>query len=393
MKKINKEMSLEKVLSEFDKFGGMFANLGFEGLSAEEILKKTGKDMSLETLLKIKSVNVAEFVKNLNEKLNEQELSEDGETYSGKLDFFAYMVCPLRKKFKEVLNQVLANSDEKFNYFVPGECTGVVKSEKFWLMDDINEFPDFFAAMGIGDYLEKPFLEKFIGKGYFSSLNQNKAEEKFRQIDFVDDEYTMYGATPYVMVLDKRKFATLPSIEKWEDLLKECYTSNIILSGHENEIPYLLPLYIFKDKGQEGVKKLAKNVKAIFHPSKIAKVAVGQSEETAAIYILPWFFAENCRSKDNLEIFWPKDGAIISPLYCLIKKEAKQRLAVFVEALTGGEFGKFAANNCYPFMNKLVKNKNEVRLKWLGWDYVKNQDMGLLKETVVKIFESAWGKK
>lgn len=313
------------------------------------------------------------------------------------INFFGTVDGPLKRNFKGIVDKML-NKHKKiynFNYIIPEVSAEQDDYKYIWQTDDINEFPDVCISGGFANFFKKDFVNKFVNRGYFQSENIYDINKDFIDTNCVDPEgiYTMYGANPFVMLIDKSELGNLPVPKRWSDLLKPCYKNKIIISGSSREkVYYLLPSYIHKEHGYEGVKRLAKNLKDVRNTAKMARNAGSNNDNKAAIYVMTWLFAKSCPNTDCTEIVWPEDGAIISPLLMISKKARTKQIDVFTKILMSEEFGRKSAELFCPVINPRVNNNlpHNSKLKWIGWDYLRNNNINVLKKDFQNIFDAEW---
>ncbi len=318
---------------------------------------------------------------------------------NNKVNFIGFTYCPLKHTFKEAFEEVLekylaGTGDRDFKYYVPSGCGGDDPFEDLWKTEDIEQLPEIIASVGFGDFFRKEFVERFVDRGYFKVVPYSEMSREFIDAGIIDPDgwYTVYSVFPLVMLIDAKKLGKLPVPEKWSDLLKPIYSNNIILGASHGEIHEDLILYIHKEYGDEGIVKLAANVKTGWHASQMAKTAGTNSSDGAAIYVIPWMFAKSCPRTENTFIVWPEDGAVTTPIYVLAKEKAISKYKLFLEFITGSDYGEKSANNYFPVLNSEVNNKipEGAVFKWLGWDYIKLNPMDVLKEHVIEVFNSSW---
>jgi ABC-type Fe3+ transport system substrate-binding protein len=110
-------------------------------------------------------------------------------------------------------------------------------------------------------------------------------------------------------------------------------------------------------------------------------------EPCAPIYILPWVFAMACKWRECVEVVWPEDGAIISPMFLIAKKNKLEEMSLIVRTVMGKGFGEITARMYHLTANANVSNGLDpgMKIKWLGWDFVRNNDIDKLKMQLQKI--------
>ncbi|MDP4183330.1 MAG: ABC transporter substrate-binding protein [Bacillota bacterium] len=398
--KISSETRIKEIIEKHPQALSIFAQCGFDAENEEILIEEIGTLM-LGTVLKVKDINQEIFINLLEEKIQleiDEKSAQINET-PRKINFIGYTYCPLKLTFKdsfeETYQKYLADTnDTSFKYYVPSGCVSEDPYEDLWKVEKIDQLPDIIASVGFGDFFRREFVEKFVNKGYFKAVPYRKMHKEFILAGIIDPKYcyTVYSAFPLVILIDRKKLGNLPVPERWSDLLNPEYADNIILGASHGDIHEELLLYMYKDHGEEGIIKLAPNIKTGWHASQMAKVAGSNSKEGAAIYVIPWMFAKSCPRTDNTKIIWPSDGAIITPNYMLVKETAVDKYSMFIDFLTSPLYGQKSADNYFPAINAEVNNKlpEGASFKWLGWDYIRTHSIDDLKNYVVEVFQKHW---
>jgi len=174
---------------------------------------------------------------------------------------------------------------------------------------------------------------------------------------------------------------------------KENFQNEIIMRGEDNFFCNAVMLPFFKDNGYEAIETLALNIKSGMHPAEMVKLAGTNKPEGGTVYIMPYFFAKRIQQK-NVEIVWPKDGAIVSPVFMLIKKEKLNKHKPLLDFLFSKEVGEMLTGRSFPSIHPDVSNQvfpDEV--KWLGWDFLRKYDIGELKNSIRDAFMNVWNLK
>ncbi len=404
MSKINPDMKMGELLETYPETAAVFKANGFPANTKEELLELLSPQLMLKTALKVKEMNETLFISLLEEKIAEIKCIgsfQESDKARGKADFLGYTYCPIKDIFKEAFERVLKaylteSQDGDFQYFVPSGCGEDDPYEEIWKADTIEDFPDVTVAAGFGDFFRPEFVDKFVKKGYFKSVNYQQVHSTFSAVNYEDPQgwYTPYSVLPIVMLIDWKKLGNLPVPKQWSDLLNPIYHNNIIIGASQEDIYEDILLHTYKEYGDEGIIKLAANVKDGLHGAQMAKLAGTANSQGAAIYVIPWLFAKACPRVKETMIVWPADGAIITPMYLLVKAKQEKQLQPFIDFVMGAEYGQKSADNCFPVLNPHVDNKlpDNASFKWLGWDYIRDHSMEELKEHVIAVFKKVWRK-
>lgn len=304
------------------------------------------------------------------------------------LNFLGNVAMTLNPVLKELMMQnahrIKKNKGQNITFKVVLPSEANYMSRKLIDTNKVEYLPDIITNIGFEQMFNNEFVEKFIRKGAFKSKNNNYVNKDFTEAGCIDPEgiYEIFAATPYVFLIDKNKLGNKPIPRKMEDILKDCYRNQIIVNGEKGKISCVLLLYIFKEFGMEGIVRLKLNVKDTWHGAKMAWISGNNSEDGAAIYIIPWIFAKACPRLKSTMIIWPEDGAIISPMFLISKESLDPTSEELYHIITGRDFGNISAKSFYlsasPFVhNDIPKNS---KIKWLGWNFIRENDIYSLKK-------------
>lgn len=331
-----------------------------------------------------------------NTSTKNEELETDFRKESIQLKNSKYLInttCAIKNTLTEDINKIVKEyndtSDKIIEGYIPAGCGGNEGTKNILDIENIEVFPDLVIERGFGTYFTSKFTNKFLKKDYFKSIKRNAINKDFLGLGIDDsDYYTPYAVIPFLIVIDKTKIGNLKVPNKWSDLLDPMYRDNIIIGGNEKDISDILLLYIYKEHGEAGIEKLASNVKNKMHWTKMIKLLGTQKEESTAIYVMPWFFAEACPKDKDILVVWPEDGAIISPMYMIVKELMVKNMKVIIDFVNGVDFGKKSAKVFYPVLNPEVNNNlpKNAFLKWIGWDYLMSNNIEELRKYTKDIF-------
>lgn len=394
---IKLEDKIKVVLSEYPETKAVFLYSGLEKYIDDEFLKQFGDFLTLKTILKTNKINVDIFIQQLNEKINEKHK----ENYEGKhsdetkkLNMLALLPCPLKvpieEKFNSFYKELKLNEKLNFNFMIDGNANKQVSYyDHIDEFESIEEVPDIIISPGINRFFYKNFVDKFINKGFF----MDKADYEpnvINKINFKDPDgnYTMISMNLLIMVVDLTRIKDLPIPESFEDILKLEYYKSVAIRGKNGSFCETTLLTIFKEHGYEGIKRLASSVKYGWHPSQMVKNIGTGKEETPAISVMPYFYAKTITKKDKIKIVWPKDGAIVSPVFMLVKKTEDELINKAADFFAGKEVAQISADAFFPSLHPEANNRIplEATFNWVGWDYIKSRDMETLIYDISELF-------
>ncbi len=379
----------------------LFEKQGLGSYFKTDNLKKIGKFTKLNSLLKSKNIQAALFIESLNQHLNHQKVKDtsDISTIQHSLHFAAMLPCGLRNPYKEYFESYIQNHTEEYpdlNYLIEGNVNHELSY--YPILDSIEneeELPDIIIASDVNNFFHRPFTEKFIDKGYFKTYTPYQPNEYLEKTHYADPRgnFTMITANMLIIVVDQTRLGDRKKPEKWEDLLNPAFENDIIMRGEDDFFCNAVMLPFFKDKGFDAVRILANNIKSGMHPAEMVKLASNHKKEGACIYIMPYFFAQRLKNP-NAHVVWPSDGAIVSPVFMLVKKGKEQKHKALLDFLIGKETGELMVNRYFPSIHPEVSNNDfPAPAKWLGWDFLNQNDIGQLKEDIRTEFMKVWSKK
>ncbi len=176
--------------------------------------------------------------------------------------------------------------------------------------------------------------------------------------------------------------------KRWEDLFDPIFEHSISLPVSDFDLFNAILIHLYKEYGMEAIAKLGKSMIRSMHPAEMVK-SDKRSRVRPAISIMPYFFTRMALPGSVMEAVWPEDGAIISPIFMLTKRSKKVELKEVADMFTSIETGEILSHKgLFPSINYDVDNKIVgKKFKWVGWDYINNNDLGKIIEETMRVFE------
>jgi ABC-type Fe3+ transport system substrate-binding protein len=261
---------------------------------------------------------------------------------------------------------------------------------------DIDELPEIMLAPGFNRFFYTEFVKRFRDRGYFECVNTAKMMMKYQEIHLNDPDgyYDIIGFNPLVFLVDKSNDPDLATPRQWSDLTKEEYQRRVAYRGHnDREFCEGILLNLYQQLGEEGIRKLGQSVKCRLHPSQMVKYAGSGLEEAPAVSVIPYSFACMARLNQNVEIVWPKDGAILNPLVMLVKRNCKPAVNALAMELSDIQISSIFSNEgFYSVYHESDSSKINRNFRWVGWDFIKNHNLNdLLHDLNQIMFEEVHG--
>ena len=392
---------LNDIIKIYPEALDVLSMLGFESFVKNNNYEAISPFIKLKTILKTGSINDNTFLSLLEEKISSSGCNSPFEytlEVRDKLNMLALLPCPLKLPLQEAFLQCVNNDIVKScNYLIEGNANNQYSYydyvEQF---DDIDEIPDIVITPGINSFYYKKFVDKFIKKGLFAYVAEPVPTCTFSEAGILDPEvsYNILYMNLLVMVVDKLKIGNTPIPKAWGDLLNPDFKNKIAIRGQNTTFCETTLLTIFKEYGFEGIRRLGRSVKYGWHPAQMAKAAGSGSKDSPTVSIMPYFYTKTIKHKQNVEVIWPKDGAIVSPVTMLVKAEKAKSLKNISSFFTSSYAGRICASACFPSLHPEVDNRisKDVKFNWLGWDFIKQYDVGSLLSQLNKVFANEFLK-
>ncbi|MDQ7830598.1 MAG: ABC transporter substrate-binding protein [Desulfovibrionaceae bacterium] len=307
-------------------------------------------------------------------------------------DLLLYAPCPVKLLVKDGIDRIAADHARRgreLRVHIPMGCTSVDPYDPIYRESDPDRLPGVIGSIGFGDFWRREFVSRHVRAGLFSAAPAVPLSPLHERAGLLDPRghYTLYGVTPYLFLVDTRRLGDLPVPQAWEDVLHPRYKGELIMCGDGDDMADAVILNVYKEFGMDGLHALAANCKGFMHSSSMVKSAGSGDESAGAVYIIPAFFAETVTRPAHLRVVWPRDGAASSPLYFLAKKSERERLADVIAFFADGFLGIDSAAWFVPMAaSAAVRLPPEASLKWVGWDWIEDNDVTERRDTLNVLF-------
>jgi ABC-type Fe3+ transport system substrate-binding protein len=379
------ECTIREIVSKYPETEGIFN--GFNIFTKEDLSQGLGDVLRLKTLLRIKKINPATFTRLLGDEIENTErnhrLSAVVINKPGVFNFVAQLPCalhlPLNYAFHDTLQRLQTEKNLQLNYYI-WSCSNDILAFSDYLqhVQDIDNSPDLILTT---DYnlFNKNFVRQFIEKGFYTTWLPQPVHSTLDNLGIVDTQgwYNVVAVNPVVVVIDCRQLGSLPVPKTWADLLQPEYEQLVVLNGCSGDFDDIVLLNIYKQYGDAGIAALRRSVRTGMHPSQMIKSMASNNPGRPPIYVMPYFFANTVSPPIDAKVIWMEDGTLITPLSFLVKTSKVAELQELIAYLTGPEFGRICAGAYFPALHPRVDYQlpDKACLKWLGWDYIRGQDI------------------
>ena len=401
MKKINFDDKLYNILNGNEKLLQFFINNGFDQLKNEKMLKTMGKMVSLNMALKVRGINKAAFEEKLDLFLSDEHSTVDKslveeKEVTGDVIVKGVLPCPLKIPILEALDKFIEEEKENglnIGYELKSANLGIDWIESDINSKDINKVADIMISAGFELFFDKEkFSNYFEDKNFYvepRKINKDFDNEKICLRD-PNNIYDIIAVVPCVFLVNENNLNGKKIPTSWEELLfSGNYEDSVAIPLSDLDMFNALVVTIFSKWGVEGIKALAKVYKKSLHPAEMVKKK-GDSKNNPIVSITPYFFTQMVSRSSALKMVWPKDGAIISPVFLLAKKDNNSVKKV-IEFFRSENVGKLlSSNGKFPTTVYGVDNmlEEDYRFLFCGWDFIYDNDIvKIMKESEKKFNE------
>ncbi|HIT90220.1 MAG TPA: ABC transporter substrate-binding protein [Candidatus Merdenecus merdavium] len=393
---------------------GLFVSNGFEHLNDPTMRSTLGKSITLEMALSMRKLNQEIFIEKLEEVIEQNlqsftsGLTPTKKEEGGDIRIEGVLPCPIRlpllEKFEAWMESQKDSMDYKVDYHLKSANLGLddVKERVIAADGDADALSDLYLSAGFDLFFDKDLMGRYKEAGVFEDLSDiEQINPDFDQdrISLKDPkkQYAIIGIVPAIFMVNTNVLGDRPMPESWADLMKPEFENSISMPMKDLDMFNAFLLHIHRYYGDEGIEKMGKALLRSMHPAQMVKSHISRDgNKVPAVTISPYFFAAMADEKGPMRPVWPKDGAIISPIFLLAKGKNKDKVKPFVDFLYSKEIGEIlSSNGKFPSTNPLVDNhlKPEQNFMWLGWDYIHSHDIGELIKTTEKLFYHAAEKE
>lgn len=399
MEQIQLAMTIGEIIKNYPETREVFINNGFSIFADDTVIEQLGVVLKLKTALKSKGINPAQFMLLLEEKIAEKQQYKNIETTvlqnsSKHLNMLSLLPCPLKvpmqSELKLFLDYLREEKNLPLNYCIESFFNDHLDYEDYLEhFEEADEIPDVIMTAGYS-FFYKNFMERFVVKGVFADVINRPVNPRLGEAGMIDPDghFTVIGANILVMVVDENRLGNIPIPKSWGDLLKPEYENKVVMRGHGEIFCDVVHLNYYKDFGVAGVEQLGRAVKYGLHPAQMVKELTSSRKDVPPIHIMPYFFYKTMKESDHIKVVWPEEGILAYPISVLIKADKMQEMQELADYLTGLQIARICADAYFPTVHADVKvNLPEyVKLKWLGWDFIKNNDIQQLVNTMNDTF-------
>lgn len=393
--------SIYDLTTKYPETLDFFLNNGFENFKNEALRSSIGKTISIERALELKHLNKDMVSEKLDEIIrisrgeNSLEVAVSKNDDRADISIQGILPCPVRLQALESFDKWLKSSGLNVNYELPAASMGLDwLKERILKANSDEDLADMYLSSGFSLFFDNKLMGKYRDSDVFAELREFTKLNKDFDNDYIDlkdpkQKFSVIGVIPAVFMVNKILLEDRKVPESWEDILKPEFEGKIALPVQDLDLFNAILLSIYKLYGVEGVRDLGKGMSASMHPAQMLKA--GAKADAPIITIMPYFFTWMAKQNSGMEVVWPKEGAIISPMIVLTKLKSKEKIKKLSDFIFSKDMASMlSADNKFPSTHPEVDNElsEDKKFVWIGWDFINNNDIGQLIIELEKEFNS-----
>jgi len=407
---ITPEMTLFEITEQYPETIQVFAANGFVQVADPAKRTSHGKLVTLAQAMQMKNKDLETFRQLLEGAVHESRTAEDITLRAapnhqslfprtGDVRVAGLLPCPVRlpllEGFASVQNKLAAQGVEVSCELAAASVGADVLGRELVGITSEDDLPHLFLSAGFEAFFDRKNLRRFKDQGAFVDRAWDHLNAAFAGYDLQDPDrhFSMLAVVPAVFLVDKDQIGEGEEIPRtWADLLVERFTSRVALPVGDFDLFNGILLTLWKEFGDAGVRALARNLQQSLHPSQTAgRFAAGRGRGPT-VSVIPYFFSKMARLNPQAEVVWPSDGAIISPIFMLLRRQAPEAAATVADYFCSREVGDILAQrglfpSCHPEVDNPLPP--EATFRWLGWDFVREHDLGELIPHLNQVFHTS----
>lgn len=379
----------------------VFADHGFVQLMDEEKRTTLGKALSLDIALSMREIDHKAFCDQLVEIILHQGKPNTKQDAANTIRLKGLLPCPVRLPLQESLDSFLADH-EKDGYTYEARLKAASMGLD-WMKEEVknaklaDELDDVYVSAGFDMFFETAYFGRFFNSNeFFNPLPWSGVNAVFEQDNLqLNDPLNRYGiiaVVPAVFLVNTTVLGDRPIPDSWASLLDPIYAQSVSLPVSDFDLFNAILLTLDKTYGREAISKLGRNMLQSLHPAQMVKSDRSKLEKPA-ITIMPYFFTKMAKEGGVMKAVWPKDGAIISPIFMIGKSVAKEKIEAISTFLASEKVAEILAHQgLFPSLHPEVDNRllPENKFLWLGWDYIAKHDLNQQFEACHAEFNQAY---
>ncbi|MCC3144467.1 ABC transporter substrate-binding protein [Halanaerobium sp. Z-7514] len=394
---INVNDNLYQITEKYPAVISVLTNKGFNQLDNEKKRKDFGSKISLKQAAALKNIDLAKLVELMESAVRE---NSQNNSQSETIRVAGSLPCPVKNSLTEELEKIRGEIDYNLELDLKSASQGLE-----WLkngFEDIeseDELFDIFISAGFDLFFDRDLMDRFRRQDVFADatgIEKLNSDFEEQNIDLLDPEgdYSVLSIVPAVFLVNEEELNGRDIPRSWEEVMSEEFANSVSLPVSDFDLFNAILLNIYKSYGKEGVRKLGRSMQKAQHPSQMIKEGGRKAQNQAAVTIMPYFFTRMAKRFPHMQFIWPEDGAVISPIFMLSKKQKKQKLKKIIDLMASEKIGRILSEQgLFPSVLAGIDNNlpQNAKFMWPGWKFLREENPGQLLKELEAEFNNAVG--
>jgi ABC-type Fe3+ transport system substrate-binding protein len=391
--------SLFEITEKYPETLKVFTDNGFTQLADEAKRATFGQQLQLEIALSMRQLDYEAFSLLLETAIAGGQKQDANPREDVRVK--GLLPCPVRLPLQERLDKLLAGFADKGISVAASLKAASMGLD--WIIDEVaaaksaDELDDIYLSAGFDVFFEEKYFGRFIKQGDFGNpIRWNSINTDF-QNDYIQlkdpkNRYGIIAVVPAVFLVNTVELGDRPLPLSWKDLTNPTYERSVSLPVSDFDLFNAILLTMDEVYGQESVAALGRNMQQSLHPAQMVKSDRSKTEKPA-ITIMPNFFTKMAKAGGVMQAVWPEDGAIISPVFMISRRNNNPHIRSLADFLSGPAVAEILAHQgLFPSLHPNIDNRipPENKYMWLGWDYIEKHNLNQRFIELNNIFNGAY---
>ncbi len=405
------EMTLFDITEKFPETIDVFVANGYEHVGDEKKRTTNGKMVTLEQAVTMKGKDLGAFTALLanavaanakSEDITLATVNDENQIFptEGDIKVAGLLPCPVRipllEAFDSLSRKITAETGKTVGVRLAAASVGADALDAGMQgLASEEDLPDIFLSAGFEAFFDSRNMARFKDRGVFVDRSWPAHNDLMAPYGLKDPDghYALLAVVPAVFLVDKTQLDEGEEVPRtWQEILGPRFVNKIAMPVGDFDLFNGILLTIWKEFGDAGVEAIGRNLLAGMHPSQAAGRFAPKGGKGPMVSVIPYFFSKMAQFNPDAEIVWPADGAVVSPIFMLLKDAAPEEAVRIADFFASKEVGEILSHRgLFPSCHPEVVNQvpEQAPLMWLGWDFIKANDLGELIPRVNEIFLKA----
>jgi putative spermidine/putrescine transport system substrate-binding protein len=407
---IEPQDTLFDITERYPETIAVFVEQGFSHMGDPARRAQQGRMISLLQASTMKKIDLTQLSDQLKTAVRESRAGEDLTLQTaedqrifppdGDIRVAGLLPCPVRIPMLEAFavkrDAVAAKTGLDVTYRLAAASIGMDAVEKEMAsLKTQADLPSIFVSAGFEAFFDHRNMARFKDRGVFKDHSWPGVNEDFKGLDLKDPDghFAMISVVPAIFLVDTSQLAEGEAVPRtWSDILAPAMEKRIALPVGDFDLFNGILLTLWKEHGDEGIRALSRNMMKSLHPSQAAGRFKARKGDVPTVTVVPYFFSRMARMNPSVEVVWPEDGAIISPIFMLEQNESPEGTRDIADFFLSRETGEILSHRgLFPSLHPDVENTlpENAAWKWLGWDFIRGNDLGEMIPKLLSVFNEA----